>query len=256
MPYGLQTCLAFFALATLGCVPVGQPSVPVWRAKIVATFPHDPGAYTQGLVIQNGQMYEGTGRNGASSLRHVDRTTGAILKSTPLDEKYFGEGITILNGTIYQLTWRNNICFTYDLESLQYKEHFKYPYEGWGVTNDGKLLIVSDGSSDIRFVDPSTFKEVRKISVKQGTERIKNLNELEFINGEIWANVWYDDRVARISPESGQILGWVDLSNLFPKNQRKDKDQVLNGIAQDPDSKKIYATGKNWPKLFEIEIVK
>ena len=256
MPRGSLNCFAFFALAMLGCVPSGQPSVPVWRVKIVATYPHDPGAYTQGLVIKNGQMYEGTGRNGASSLRQVDLTTGAVLKSLPLDEKYFGEGITILNGKIYQLTWRNNLCFTYDLDSFQYKEHFKYAYEGWGVTEDGKNLIVSDGSSDIRFVDPSTFKELRKISVKHGTERIKNLNELEFINGEIWANVWYDDRVARISPESGQLLGWIDLSNLFPRNQRKDKDQVLNGIAQDPDTKKIYATGKNWPNLFEIEIVK
>jgi len=256
MPRGSLIYLAFFSLLMPGCFPSGLQSVPVWRVKIVASYPHDPGAYTQGLVIKNGKMYEGTGRNGASSLRQVDLVTGSVLKSLPMDEKYFGEGITILNGKIYQLTWRNNLCFTYDLDTFQYKEHFKYAYEGWGVTNDGQNLIVSDGSSDIRFVDPNTFKELKKISVKQGTERIKNLNELEFINGEIWANVWYDDRLARISPESGQLLGWIDLSTLFPRNQRKDKDQVLNGIAQDPDSKKIYATGKNWPKLFEIEIVK
>lgn len=249
---------SFIALgiALFGCMPIGKGAIPLWKAKIVATYPHDPDAYTQGLVIEKGQMFEGTGRYGSSTLREVDLKTGAVLKSLSLDKQYFGEGITILDGNIYQLTWKNHYCFVYDLKTFQYKEYVQYVFEGWGLTNNGKELIVSDGSSDIRFVDPTSFKELRKIAVKDGDVRVKNLNELEFIDGEIWANIWYEDRIARISPETGKLLGWIDLSSLYPANQRKDRDQVLNGIAQDPDTKKIYVTGKNWPKLFEIEIVK
>ena len=244
------------SLAVLGCVPIGKATPPVWKAKVVATFPHDSGAYTQGLTIEKGQMIEGTGRYGSSTLREVKLETGSVLRSLALDEKYFGEGITILDGKIFQLTWKNNLCFVYDLKTFQYKEYFQYPYEGWGLTDNGTELILSDGSSDLRFIDPNSFKELRKISVKDGGERVKNLNELEYVNGEIWANIWYDDRIARISPESGQLIGWIDLSSIYPKSQRKDRDQVLNGIAQDPDTKKLYVTGKNWPKLYEIEIVK
>ena len=243
-------------LGMLGCMPIGKATTPVWNAKVVATYPHDPGAYTQGLVIDNGQMFEGTGQYGSSTLREVDLKTGKVTRSISLDEQYFGEGITILNGKIFQLTWKSNFCFVYDRKTFQYKEYFRYPYEGWGLTNNGKELILSDGSSDLRFIDPISFKEVRRISVKEGTERIKNLNELEYVNGEIWANIWYEDRIARVSPENGKVLGWIDLSGLFPKNQREDRDQVLNGIAQDPETKKLFVTGKNWPKLFEIEIVK
>ena len=248
--------IALFAICFMGCVPIGNGTAPVWKAKVIATYPHDPNAYTQGLVIRNGQMYEGTGRLGTSSLRQVDLATGTVLKSISLDEKYFGEGIAILDDRIYQLTWKNNVCFTYDLVTLQHKEHFRYPYEGWGLTDNGSELILSDGSSDLRFLEPSTFKELRRISVKEGTVRIKNLNELETIDGEIWANIWYEDRIARISPTDGHVLGWIDLSAIYPKNLRTDRDHVLNGIAQDPKTKKIYVTGKNWPKLFEIEIVK
>lgn len=250
--------LGLFALsmALFGCMPIGKGAVPIWKARVVATYPHDSEAYTQGLVIEKGQMFEGTGRYGESTLREVDLTTGKVLRSLSLDRQYFGEGITILGGKIYQLTWKNHYCFVYDLKSFQYKEYFQYVFEGWGLTNNGRELIVSDGSSDIRFVDPSNFKEVRKIAVKDGETRIKNINELEYIEGEIWANIWYEDRIARISPESGKLLGWIDLSSVYPASQRKDRDFVLNGIAQDPDSKKIYVTGKNWPNLFEIEILK
>ena len=249
-------CSLLALLGMLGCLPVGKATTPVWKTKVVATYPHDPGAYTQGLIIENGQMFEGTGKQGSSTLREVDLKTGKVTRSISLDEQYFGEGITILDGKIFQLTWKNNFCFIYDLKTFQYKEYFRYPYEGWGLTNNGKELIVSDGSSDLRFIDPNSFKEVRKISVKDGTERIKNLNELEYVNGEIWANIWYEDRIARVSPENGKLLGWIDLCDIYPKSQREDRDQVLNGIAQDPDTKKIYVTGKNWPKLFEIEIMK
>ena len=249
-------CSLVVSLGMLGCMPIGKATTPVWNAKVVATYPHDTGAYTQGLIIENGQMFEGTGQYGNSTLREVDLKTGKVSRSISLDKQYFGEGITILDGKIFQLTWKNNFCFVYDRKTFQYKEYFRYPYEGWGLTNNGKELILSDGSSELRFIDPNSFKEVRRISVKSGTERIKNLNELEYVNGEIWANIWYEDRIARVSPENGKLLGWIDLSGLYPKSQRDDRDQVLNGIAQDPDTKKIYVTGKNWPKLFEIEIVK
>ena len=251
-----RVCFFLAIYGMFGCMPVGSAIAPVWKAKVVATYPHDPNAYTQGLIIEKGQMFEGTGKHGSSTLREVELQTGKVLRSLSLDEKYFGEGITVLNGTIYQLTWKNNYCFTYDLKTFQYKEFFRYPFEGWGLTNNGKELILSDGSSDLRFIDPVSFKELRKISVKDGTQRIKNLNELEYVNSEIWANIWYEDRIARVSPENGKLLGWIDLSALYPKSQRKDRDDVLNGIAQDPDTKKIFVTGKNWPKLFEIEIVK
>ena len=240
----------------LGCMPIGKGAVPIWKAKVVATYPHDPDAYTQGLVIDNGKMFEGTGRYGSSTLREVDYRTGSVLKSLSLDKQYFGEGITVLDGKLYQLTWKNNFCLKYDLKTFQYEAFFRYPYEGWGLTHNGKELIVSDGSSDLRFVDPSNFKELRKISVKDGAIRIKNLNELEYIDGEIWVNIWYEDRIARVSPENGKLIGWIDLSSLYPESQRQNRDQVLNGIAQDPDSKKLYVTGKNWPNLFEIAIVK
>ena len=249
-------CSMCLSIAVLGCVPIGKATSPVWKAKVVAIYPHDPAAYTQGLVIEKGQMFEGTGRYGSSTLREVEFKSGSVLKSLALDEKYFGEGITVLDGKIYQLTWKNNFCFVYDLKTFQYKEYFRYPYEGWGLTDNGTDLILSDGSSDLRFIDPKTFKELRKISVKEGTERIKNLNELEYVNGEIWANIWYEDRIARVSPENGQVLGWIDLSIIYPMSQRQDRDQVLNGIAQDPDTKKLYVTGKNWPNLYEIEVVK
>jgi glutaminyl-peptide cyclotransferase len=255
-PRFLLGMFALLATIYLGCISTANSNVPVWKAKAVATFPHDPDAYTQGLTIRDGKLFEGTGKLGSSTLRQVDLVTGAVVKSVPLDSKFFGEGITIVGGKIYQLTWRNNFCFTYDANTLEYQETFRYPFEGWGLTDNGKELILSDGSSDIRFIEPVTFNEARRIGVKEGTERIKNLNELEYIDGEIWANIWYEDRIARISPETGKVLGWIDLSSLFPKSQRTDRDHVLNGIAQDPRTKKIYVTGKNWPKLFEIEITK
>ncbi len=241
-------------LCLTACSPRQLSSLPVWRVRIVAEYPHDPNAFTQGLAIEKGQMYEGTGQKGVSALRKVDFKTGKVEASVPLDDRFFGEGITILDGKIYQLTWQNNIGLVYDLKTMRLESTFRYTGEGWGLTNNGKQLILSDGSPFIRFLDPVTFKVVRQIQVRDPAKnRIKSLNELEFINDEIWANVWYEDRVARISPIDGQVLGWVDLSKLIPQATR-DREAVLNGIAYDTESKKIYVTGKNWPKLFEIEI--
>ncbi len=244
--------IGFVCLAA--CSQRPSSALPVGTVKIVAVYPHDPNAFTQGLAIEKGQMYEGTGQKGVSALRKVDFKTGKVEVSVPLDDRFFGEGVTILDGKIYQLTWQNNIGLVYDLKTMRPESTFRYTGEGWGLTNDGKQLILSDGTPSIRFLDPVTFKVVRQIEVRDAAKnRIKSLNELEYIRGEIWANIWYEDRVARISPVDGRVLGWVDLSNLIPQATRG-REAVLNGIAYDTESKKIYVTGKNWPKLFEIEL--
>lgn len=248
--------LSLIVLGFLGWNTVSAKKLPVWKGKIVATYPHDPNAYTQGLIIHEGQMYEGTGQYGNSNLRKVDLKTGTVQESLALDQQYFGEGITIFDDQIFQITWKNNLCFVYDLKTFKYKKFFRYRHEGWGLTNNGKELILSDGTSDIRFLDPETFKEKRTITAREGKQRVKNLNELEYIDNEIWANLWYDDRIVRISPENGQVLGYIDLSTIYPPRERQDREKVMNGIAQDPETKKIYITGKNWPKLFEIELQK
>lgn len=249
--------MAVSIIVMVGCEAFGQSPPPIWKFKVVATFPHDSQAYTQGLVFEGGFLYEGTGHYGKSSLRQVELESGRVLKSLPLDAQYFGEGITILRGKIYQLTWKEKICFVTDLKSFQCNEFFRYRNEeGWGLTHNGRDLILSDGTSTIRFIDPATFKERRAISVREGTRRINKLNELEYIDNEIWANIWYEDRIVRISPETGRVLGSIDLSELYPVRERANVDHVLNGIAQDPATKKIYVTGKNWPKVYEIEIMK
>ncbi|MFO0921993.1 MAG: glutaminyl-peptide cyclotransferase [Pirellulales bacterium] len=230
-------------------------NLPVWKVKAVAEYPHDSDAFTQGLVIEKGQLYEGTGQQGKSTLRKVELTTGKVQQSESLPAQYFGEGITIFEGKIYQLTWKDAVGVIYDLDSMKGEKVFHYTGEGWGLTHNGKHLILSDGSYNLRFYDPKNMKLVKTLQVKDKKNRIKSLNELEYVKGEVWANIWYEDRVARISPETGQVLGWIDMSNLIPQS-RRDKEAVLNGIAYDADNDKIYVTGKNWPKLFQIEIVK
>jgi glutamine cyclotransferase len=183
----------------------------------------------------------------------VDVRTGRVQKVHPIDEKYFGEGITILDGKLYQLTWKSGLAFVYDLDSFNVRQTFRYPTEGWGLTHDGEQLILSDGSATLRFLDPATFATVREIAVHDGDKPVDRLNELEYVDGEIWSNVWYDDRIARISPQDGTVLGWIDLAPLYPQSARGG-DAVLNGIAYDRDAKRLFVTGKNWPQLFEIEV--
>ncbi|WP_040591808.1 glutaminyl-peptide cyclotransferase [Schlesneria paludicola] len=228
--------------------------IDTWGFQVIASYPHDPVAFTQGLVFKNNQLFEGTGKLGESSLRRVDLATGAVEKIAPLNHHYFGEGITILDNRIYQLTWQNRLGIVYDLTSFQVEKTFQFTGEGWGLTNDGKYLIMSDGSSTIRFLDPKTFTVVRRITVRGHQGKVERLNELEFVKNEIWANVWYQDTIVRISPETGEVLGWVDLSNLYPRTQRRSNEDVLNGIAYDPDSDRLLVTGKNWPHLFEIKV--
>lgn len=230
----------------------GEPEL--WTFEIVATIPHEPTAFTQGLVIHSGQLYESTGQYGESSLRRVELATGRVGKLISLSDAYFGEGITIFGERLYQLTWQNNLALVYDVETLDRVGTYRYDGEGWGLTHDETHLIVSDGSATIRFHDPETFEVVRRLNVQADGKPVGSLNELEYIDGEIWANLWYQERIARISPETGAVLGWIDLSGLYPPSRRAPED-VLNGIAYDVEADRLYVTGKNWPWLYQIEVV-
>jgi glutamine cyclotransferase len=200
-------------------------------------------------------LYEGTGQYGASSIRRVDLASGRVEKIHSIDREYFGEGITILGNKLYEITWKSGLAFVYDLDTFNVVQTFQYPTEGWGLTHDGEHLIMSDGTATLRFLDPMTFKSQREITVHDGDEPIAKLNELEFVEGEIWSNVWYDDRIARISPADGRVVGWIDLADIYPHSARRG-DDVLNGIAYDAASRKIYVTGKNWPQLYQIDVIR
>jgi glutamine cyclotransferase len=233
-----------------GCL-LAQESVPVHQVEVLATYPHDPEAFTQGLVYEAGFLYEGTGRNGQSSLRRVDLATGEILQRTNLGARYFGEGITILDGRIYQLTWQSHIGFVYAQDSFRQEQTFFLPGEGWGITHDGTLLIVSDGTAILRFLDPATFREVKRIVVTEAGLPLDRLNELEYIDGEIWANVWYTDYIVRIDPATGNVRSKLDLAGLYQSRQR---DDVLNGIAWDAEGRRLFVTGKLWPALYQVSV--
>ena len=221
--------------------------------RVVAAYPHDPAAFTQGLAIEAGQLYEGTGQYGASTVRLVDLATGRAQKQRALGPRYFGEGITILDDLLYQLTWQNGVVVVYDLDTFEVERTMQYDGEGWGLTHDGRQLIMSDGSATIRFRDPQTFSVTREIEVRNDGVPLSRLNELEYVDGEIWANVWYEDRIARIAPADGKVLGFIDLGTLYPQSARG-SEAVLNGIAYDAAAKRLFVTGKNWPQLYEIEV--
>ena len=244
------------AARLLGCASYeSRPEEPPpWRVKVVAAYPHDVTAFTQGLTVYDARMYEGTGRYGASSLRRVDIQTGRIERMVSLDKAYFGEGITVLDNRLYQFTWRNDIAIVYDVETFTVLETLNYGHEAWGLTNDGTHLIVSDGTATIRFLDPRTLQPVKHLTVHAGARMVDRLNELEYVRNEIWANIWYVDKIVRISPNDGKVLGWIDLSELYPHGVRS-KEDVLNGIAFDAVSDRVFVTGKNWSRLYEIEVV-
>ena len=223
--------------------------------QVVHVYPHDSQAYTQGLIYLDGHLYESTGRNGHSSLRMDDLDTGRVLQSQPLPAKYFGEGLTDWGGTLVQLTWLDHVAFVYDRFSFRQLRTLNYEGEGWGLTHDANNLILSDGSATLRFLDPQTGKVLRKIVVKDHGHPIDQLNELEFIHGQIYANIWHTDRIVRIAPATGKVLGSIDLSGLLPASEQSDPEAVLNGIAWDPAHDRLFVTGKLWPKLFEIKIV-
>jgi glutamine cyclotransferase len=223
--------------------------------RILHTYPHDPHAFTQGLVFVDGHLYESTGINGQSSLRMVDLESGRILQQQPVDSKYFAEGLTDWGSTLVQLTWETHVGLVYDRFSFRLLRTFSLAGEGWGLTHDAKSLILSDGTSTLRFLDPASFKEVRRVNVKDRGKPVSDLNELEYIDGEVYANVWHSDRIARISPRTGKVLGWIDLAGLLPAAERSGPEAVLNGIAWDAAHRRLFVTGKLWPRLFEIQIV-
>lgn len=222
---------------------------------VVQSFPHDPEAFTQGLVYRAGFLYEGTGLEGRSSLRKVRPETGEILQRVDLDPQYFGEGIAIIQNKIVQLTWRSQIGFVYDLATFRRLRDFPYAGEGWGLAATGADLYMSDGSSYIRILDASTFREKRRIHVHDGTKAVDQLNELEFLEGQLLANVWQTDRIARVSPQTGEVVGWIDLSGLLSPMYKLSSGAVLNGIAYDSVKKRLFVTGKLWPRLFEIRLI-
>lgn len=230
-------------------------AIPVYTYKVVKTYPHDRKAFTQGLVFENGILYEGTGLRGQSTLRKVELSTGDVLQRIELPARFFGEGVTIYGDKIIQLTWQSNVGFVYDKESFELLQEFSYPTEGWGITHDGQRLIMSDGSSTLHFLDPETFDEIGQISVRDNDGPVTRLNELEYVQGEVYANVWQTDRIARIASDTGQVTGWIELEGLLSAEDRMERVDVLNGIAYDTSNDRLFVTGKWWPKLFEIELI-
>ena len=228
--------------------------VPKYGYQIVNIWPHDSNAFTQGLIIVDGKLLESTGQEGRSSLRSIELETGKILKKVDVPVPYFAEGIAALNGKVYQLTWEHHLGFIYDLQNFQRVGEFNYDVEGWGLTTDGKSLILSDGSNRLRFIDPSSFRVTKTISVVDGNTPVRQLNELEFVQGEIYANIWHDDRIATIDPQSGRVTSWIDLTGLIPSSELPDPEAVLNGIAYDQANNRLFVTGKLWPRLFEIKV--
>src|SRR5262245_26722642 len=247
------------AAATLMLVPQipNGTNLPVFGYQVVKSYPHDSTAFTQGLQYADGIFYEGTGLNGRSSIRKVKVETGEVIAKRDVPSQYFGEGITVWKNDLLELTWQSEIGFVYDKDTLQQKRTFKYLGEGWGLTHDGVNLIMSDGSERLRLLDPTTYAEVRRLFVLDGDYPVRNLNELEYVKGEIYANVWMTNYIARIAPD-GHVVGWIDLSGLLSASERRTVEAsggVLNGIAYDAAKDRLFVTGKLWPKVFEIKIV-
>jgi len=227
----------------------------LYTYRVIRTYPHDPAAYTEGLVLADGVLYEGTGLVGLSSLRRVELETGTVLQSRLLAEPYFGEGIAVLDGQIFQLTWKSRAGFVFDRETFERERTFSYATEGWGLTTDGSSLIMSDGTATLHFLNPKTLREVASLQVQDDRGPVTGLNELEYIGGEVWANVWKSDRIVRIELASGRVTGVIDLTGLLDRDALLSPVDVLNGIAYDAIGDRVFVTGKLWPWLFEIEIV-
>ena len=230
-------------------------TVPVYTYRIINSYPHDPNAFTQGLVFDNGNLYEGTGLYGHSTLRKVELATGKVLQIRELSSEFFGEGVTIYFDKVIQLTWKSGIGFVYDRNNFELLREFSYSTEGWGITHDGKRLVMSDGTARLYFLNPETLEYLGHIDVHDKNSPVTQLNELEYVNGEIYANVWQTERIARISPQTGEVVGWIDLTGLLRPEDRTVQVDVLNGIAYDAKNNRLFVTGKLWPKFFEIELV-
>lgn len=259
--YGIVGVLLFLA----SCTPYLAPMTPTPGAtafltehmtyEVVKVYPHDPQAFTQGLIFLDGFFYESTGLYGESSLRKVQIETGEVLQSVELSPAYFGEGLTDWDDSLVLLSWREGTGWVYDLADFSLRDQFSYATEGWGLTQDGERLIMSDGTAHLYFLDPATFKILDSVLVMDNGVAVEKLNELEFIRGEVFANIWQTDSIIRIDPKTGEVLGWIDLSGILPVEERTAQTNVLNGIAYDAVSDRLFITGKFWPKLYEIRLV-
>ena len=246
-----RMCLPLLlGLVCLGC----SARVKQYKVEVVKEYVHDTGAYTQGLFFDKGRFFESTGQFGESSFREVELATGKVLSKLDFQQKYFAEGSVMLGGNLYILTWTNKVAFVYDAATLQYKQTYSYPREGWGLTTDGKSLIASDGSSRLYFLTPE-FRQERTVNVTMDGRPVKFLNELEYIDGKVWANVYTTDMIVVINPSNGKVEACIDCTGLLPRSLRKPSTDVLNGIAQDPASGRIFLTGKYWPRLYEVRLV-
>jgi len=242
-----------FGLLTVHCAT--PATAPVYGYRVVHVYPHDRGAFTQGLIYLDGFLYESTGLNGQSSVRKVKLETGQVLQKSEVPAQYFAEGLTDWKKSLVQLTWKSGVGFVYDLFTFKPERTFAYGGEGWGLTHNGTDLIQSDGSESLRFINPETLSESGRVAVKDGGTPIDNLNELEYIKGEVYANIWQKDRIACIVPKTGKVVRWIDLSDLLAADDRRIPVDVLNGIAYDAVHDRLFVTGKLWPKLFEIKVV-
>ncbi len=245
------------ALTAFACGPASQAgSIPEYGYRVVHAYPHDPLAYTQGLFYLNGYLYEGTGMPGRSSIRKVNLETGEVLQKHDIPDAYFGEGIVNWKDRLVEMTWQHQLGWVYELGAFKVLREFHYPGEGWGLTQDGKRIVMSDGTAQLRFWDPETLQEQGRITVTADGEPVDQLNELEWVKGEIYANVYQTDRIARIDPKNGKVVGWIDCTGILKRADRTGNEDVLNGIAYDAQTDRLFVTGKQWPKLFEIKLVK
>jgi glutaminyl-peptide cyclotransferase len=248
----LAALIVWFCLAQAAAA-----AIPTWGVEVVHVWPHDPGAFTEGLFYQDGYFYESTGLAGRSDIRKVDPATGRVLMRRPLAPEYFGEGIVAWNGRLIQLTWQNQIGFIYDLASFRPVGVFHYAGEGWALTRGAHELVMSDGTPQLRFLDPTTLREKRRVTVTADGVPVRNVNELEWVKGELLANIWLSQKIARIDPVTGRVTGWIDLSGVVAQSGATgDQDAVANGIAYDAAHDRLFVTGKLWPKLFEVRLVR
>jgi glutamine cyclotransferase len=235
--------------------PAAPEVIPAYSYTVVKIWPHDRAAFTEGLLYDRGVLIESTGLNGSSTLRKVDLETGQVRQEVKLADQYFGEGAAVLDGKIFQLTWRNHRGFVYDLASMRLERDFSYSCEGWGLTTDGRSLIMSDGTNKIRFLDPATFQVTRTIEVLAHGQPVTMLNELEYVKGELYANIWQTEFIVRIDPATGKLLGSIDFVGLYPPADNTHDNSVMNGIAYDSATDRLFVTGKNWPSLFEVKVI-
>ena len=255
----MRILVVTIAIATYACAPVSQAGVPEYTYEVVHSYPHDRTAFTEGLFYLGGFLYESTGIEGASSVRKVRPETGEVVQRHDLPSAYFGEGIIQWKDRLIQLTYKTEVGFVYNLSTFETERRFEYPGEGWAMTQDGKNIFMSDGTAQIRIWDPETLQELRRITVTDQGQPVPNVNELEWVKGEIYANIWETDRIARIDPATGRVVGWIDLAGLLNPNERiagPEGTDVLNGIAYDAKGNRLFVTGKRWPKLFEIRLVR